>query len=74
MRSEATVETAGTPAANNVNLLVESVLLNYMSLHSQQGQFADANFFPNHSLGNATSMNRLTAFEPLYNGTVNFPV
>ena len=74
MRSEATVETAGTPAANNVNLLVESVLLNYMSLHSQQGQFADANFFPNHSLGNATSINRLTAFEPLYNGTVNFPV
>jgi hypothetical protein len=36
-RSDASVETAATPAANNVNLLVETVLLNYMALHGQQG-------------------------------------
>ena len=33
---------SGTPGANNVNLLVETVLLNYMALHGEQGQFADA--------------------------------
>ncbi len=31
---------SGTPGANNVNLLVEQVVLNYMALHGQQGQFA----------------------------------
>ena len=34
------VETSATPAANNVNLLVETVVLNYMALHGEQGQFA----------------------------------
>ena len=28
-----------SPAANNVNLLVETVVLNYMALHGEQGQF-----------------------------------
>ena len=39
-RATASVETAATPAANNVNLLVETVLLNYMALHGEQGNFA----------------------------------
>ena len=38
-RNDGSVETAGTPAANNVNLLVESVILNYMALHGEQGDF-----------------------------------
>ena len=33
MRSDASVETASSPAANNVNLLVETVVLNYIALH-----------------------------------------
>ena len=40
-RKDGSVETAGTPAANNVNLLVETVVLNYMALHGEQGQFGD---------------------------------
>ena len=28
--------TASSPAANNVNLLVETVMLNYMALHGEQ--------------------------------------
>ena len=32
-RRDGDVETAGSPAANNVNLLVQTVLLNYMALH-----------------------------------------
>ncbi|MCG8392238.1 MAG: general secretion pathway protein GspF [Pseudomonadales bacterium] len=68
MRPDASVETAGTPAANNVNLLAETVWLNYMALHGEQGVFSQR--FPNHSLGNSTSMDRLTAFEPIVSGTI----
>lgn len=33
------VVTSSSPAANNVNLLVQTVLLNYMALHGDQGDF-----------------------------------
>ncbi|MDH3507177.1 MAG: general secretion pathway protein GspF [Gammaproteobacteria bacterium] len=61
---------SGTPGANNVNLLVQMVLLNYMALHSEQGQFATAPFFPTHGLGDSTALDRLTAFEPICNQTI----
>ena len=70
MRSDASVETAGTPAANNVNLLAETVWLNYMALHGELGQFSAR--FPNHSLGNAASLDKLAAFNPIVSGPV-FP-
>jgi hypothetical protein len=59
-----------TPAANNVNLLVNTVLLNYMALHgvAEEGRFE--NVFPNHGLGNATARDALVAFEPIVNGTL----
>ena len=59
----ASVVRGATPAANNVNLLVNTVLLNYMALHGEQNQFE--NLFPNHGLGSVTARERLTAFEPL---------
>ncbi|MBM0107403.1 hypothetical protein JM946_21905 [Steroidobacter sp. S1-65] len=34
------VVTSSSPAANNVNLLVETVLLNYMALHGDKGSYA----------------------------------
>ncbi len=68
MRGDGSVETAATPAANNVNLLVETLVLNYLALHGEQGQFAS--FFPNHGLGNAALMDSLTAFEPIVSGTI----
>jgi len=64
----------GTPGANNVNLLVEMVLLNYMALHNEQNLFALNGFFPNHGLGDNTNLDRLTAFEPICNGTISNPV
>src|SRR5690606_8545579 len=67
MRASADVETASSPAVNNVKLLVVTLLLNYMALHNQSVQFGT--IFSNHSLGNATSMERLTAFQPLFTGT-----
>jgi hypothetical protein len=64
----------GTPGANNVNLLVEMVLLNYMALHNERGLFAANGFFPSQGLGDSTSRDRLTAFEPICNGTISNPV
>ncbi len=67
-RADGSVETASSPAANNVNLLVETVALNYMALHGETGQFAAQ--FPNHGLGNSTMLDSLTAFNSIVNGTV----
>lgn len=67
-RSDASVETASSPAANNVNLLVEMVALNYMALHGEQGNFAS--LFPSHGLGNSAMLDALTAFAPIVNGTI----
>ncbi len=72
MSSDGAVNRAGTPAANNVNLLVNTVLLNYMALHGEQGAFDG--LFPNHGLGNSTLQDSLTAFTPIVNGTTAFPV
>ncbi len=38
-RGDGSVETASSPAANNVNLLVETVILNYMSLNGDLANF-----------------------------------
>jgi hypothetical protein len=59
---------AGTPGANNVNLLVEMVALNYMALHGEQGQFGTQ--FPTHGLGDSVNLDRLTAFQQIVNGTI----
>ncbi len=67
-RSDGSVETASSPAANNVNLLVETVILNYLALHNEQDKFPL--LFPGHGLGNATLMDSLTAFDPIVNGTI----
>jgi hypothetical protein len=72
MDAGGSVQRAATPAANNVNSLVHTVLLNYMALHNEQGQFA--NVFPNHGLGNSTLQDAMTAFTPICNGTIGSPV
>ena len=61
---------SGTPGANNVNLLVEQVLLNYMALHGQQGQFASS--FPNNGLG--SNIDRLIGLAPIVNNVITNPV
>ncbi|MCC5793222.1 MAG: general secretion pathway protein GspF [Chromatiales bacterium] len=68
-RPDGSVETASSPAANNVNLLAEMVVLNYMALHGEQGNFT--NLFPNHGLGGPSLRDSLTAFAPIVNGTIS---
>jgi len=67
-RAEGAVETSATPAANNVNLLVETAVLNYLALHGEQGRFPE--LFPDHGLGNVALRDSLTAFEPIVDGTL----
>src|SRR5690606_5324918 len=65
MRPSGDVETAGSPAANYVNLLVETVVLNYMALHGEQNLFGNEGYFRGHGLGNSATLDRLTAFQPI---------
>ncbi|MCG8613404.1 MAG: general secretion pathway protein GspF, partial [Pseudomonadales bacterium] len=69
MRPDASVETASSPTANNVNLLVDTILLNYMALHGEQSQFS--NLFSLNSLGGSSIVDQLTVFEPIVNGTIS---
>lgn len=63
MRPDASVETASAPSANNVNLLVETILLNYMALHGEQNNFSA--LVPGQGLGNSSMLDTLTAFQPI---------
>jgi hypothetical protein len=62
-RPDGSVETASSPAANAVNLLVQTVALNYMALHDEQGAFGT--IFPNHGLGGTQQQDSLIAFAPI---------
>jgi len=56
------VVTSATPAANNVNLLVNTVIANYMSLNGDLNDFDAANKFANHGLGD---FRKYVSFNPL---------
>jgi hypothetical protein len=68
MAASGDVDISSGPAANNVNLLVETVILNYMALNGKLGQFAEPDYFPRQGLGSAASLTRLAAFAPLTGG------
>jgi hypothetical protein len=66
--ADGSVSTSSSPAANAVNLLVETVVLNYMALHGDEGQFATR--FPGQGLGGTATRDGLTAYTPIVNGTI----
>ena len=68
MDAGASVQRAATPAANNVNLLVNTVVLNYMALHGEEGNFA--NVLSNHGLGDTSLRDSMTAFDAIVSGTI----
>lgn len=70
-RRDGDVETGSSPAANSVNQLVHTVLLNYMALHGETSQF-NARF--GNSLGTAGALDALVALQPICNGTITNPV
>jgi hypothetical protein len=67
-RADGSIETASHPGGNAVNLLVETICLNYMALHGEAGQFTTA--FPTQGLGSSAMRDSLTAFAPIVNGTI----
>ncbi len=66
MRPDGSVETSASPAGNNVNQLVQMVLLNYMALHGEEGEFA--NIFGNSPV--AAQADLFMAFQPIVSGTI----
>ncbi|HHJ12767.1 MAG TPA: general secretion pathway protein GspF [Gammaproteobacteria bacterium] len=63
-RADGSVETASSPAANNVNLLVETVVLNYMSLNGDAATFGSL-FTGFGSPPDAAFLDTLIAFDPI---------
>jgi hypothetical protein len=63
---DASAATSSSPAANNVNQLVQLVTMNYLALHGEQGQFASRWF---NAYGSApalgSDLDALTAFAPI---------
>ena len=70
VNAQADVQTTSFAGANAVNLLVETVILNYMALHGEEGQFATK--FPGNGLGGARDS--LIMLTPVCSGTVTNPV
>jgi hypothetical protein len=67
-RADGSIETSSHAGANAVNLLVETVVLNYMALHGQAGDFTT--LFPGQGLGSPASRDAVTAFAPICNGII----
>jgi hypothetical protein len=66
-RAGGDVVTSSSPAANNVNLLVQTVILNYMALHGEQGSF---NGLFGNALGTGASLDGQIAFNQIVTGPV----
>jgi hypothetical protein len=61
--ADGSVVTTSSPAANSVNQLVQTVILNYMGLLGTDSQFST--LFPMQGLGSATTQAAMTAFAPI---------
>ncbi len=64
-RLDGSVETSSSPAANNVNLLVNTVVLNYMALHGESEIDRFSSVISGHGLGSSAVLRDLTAFQPI---------
>jgi hypothetical protein len=65
-RSSGDVETSATRVSNNVDLLAEAIVLNYLALHDEVGQLDQV--LPEHGLGSAAEIDSLVALQPIRSG------
>ena len=65
--ADGTVNATGSVAANAVNLLAETVVLNYMALHGQEGMFQSVQWSSGLSqgLGSSSTYQNLVAFQQI---------
>lgn len=68
MQGSGDVQITSSPAANNVEALVDMVVLNYMALHDEVGLYSQ--IFQNHSLGPNSDLLRWVAFENIVTRTI----
>lgn len=61
--ADGAVDPTSNPAANSVNQLVETIVLNYLGLQGKEGMFST--LFPMQGLGSSTAQAALTAFQPI---------
>jgi hypothetical protein len=64
-RPSGDLETGATRVSNNVPLLVEGVVLNYLALHNETARFASV--LPSQGLGVGAQIDSLVAFAPIRN-------
>jgi hypothetical protein len=62
-RGSGDVETASSRVANNVTLLAQSIVLNYLALHGETGRIGQV--LPGHGLGSGAELDQLVAFAPI---------
>jgi hypothetical protein len=55
-----------------VNLLVETVILNYMALHGEQNKLGST--LTRNGLGGSVMIDKLTAFQQICDGVISKPV
>ncbi len=70
MTADGSVQRSATPMANNVNLLVNSVVLNYMALHDEVGLFNGLYQSLGISHGLGSDLDQYIAFQNIVTGTV----
>jgi len=68
--TDGSVNTASSPASNAVNLLVNTVVLNYMALHGEAGNIATVLGTANGLGTSASQLDPLIAFNPIVNHVV----
>jgi len=62
-RDSGSVETGATRLSNNVTLLAQAIVLNYLALHGEAGDIDTV--LPGHGLGDGTELDELIAFAPI---------
>lgn len=67
MRTDGSVDTAGSPAANSVTQLVDTVVLNYLALNGQTSLLSTAlaGRDPASILGGSSNWSKYTSFQPI---------
>ena len=73
MDAGGSVMRGATPMANNVNLLVNSVILNYMALHGATDIAAFDTLYGQGWHGLGSNLDAYTAFAPIVNGLITNP-
>ena len=66
-RDSGDVETSSSRVSNNVDLLAEAIVLNYLALHDEVTRLDEV--LPGHGLGTPAEVDALVALQPIRTST-----